>query len=265
MTLQFEALGSFGVRILGADADSLTGPHAGEFRRAFRDHRLVLLQAPDLGDEQHVRLTRVLGEVSFASPNMKSGRPFSYISNVHSDGTLRDGELLFHADLSFFPEPLKAISLYAMHVPSQGGQTLFTDAAQAYQRLPRSLRQTLEGLSARHVATYGVGRKDTRPVYDETAKNTMSAVHPVVWPHPETGQKILFVSRLLTESIIGLPPDESEDLLQELFSHIEDPAHVQAHTWSVGDHLVWDNRALQHARTHFDPAEKRAMRRVPIQ
>ncbi|MGE0386339.1 MAG: TauD/TfdA dioxygenase family protein [Gammaproteobacteria bacterium] len=253
-----------GVEIRGADPHALLDRGGEAFRRAFLDHRLVLLRGVDLGEDLQVRLTELLGEVSFASPNMKGGRKFSLISNQHTDGKIGDGELLFHADLMFMPAPLRAIALYAMVVPSSGGETVFSDGTAAYARLPAALKKRIEGLQARHVANYGAFDGASRPRYDPQARKSFAAIHPLVWPHPQTGRPILFACRLLTESIIGLPADEGEALLQELFTYVEDPAHHFVHAWRAGDYLVWDNCALQHSRRPFDPAEPRAMRRVPI-
>ena len=254
-----------GVEIRGFDPHVLTPETSQLFRDAFLRHHMVLVRDPDLSNEEGVTLTELLGEVSFQSPVMKSGgeRKFSFISNQHADGKLRDGELLFHSDHTFFQWPLKAISLYSLAAPEVGGETVFSNAGAVYRRLPPALKARVEGLQARHIASYGAFEGDSRPRFDPNGKAKVQ-VHPVVWRHPETGAPILFVSRLLTESIIGLGPQESEALLEELFGYLEDPAHLYVHKWKVGDYLVWDNRQLQHSRRDFDPSEKRALRRVPI-
>jgi taurine dioxygenase len=100
-------------------------------------------------------------------------------------------------------------------------------------------------------------------VFDPTVRAKVK-IQPVVWPHPQSGAPILFVSRLIAESIIGLSREDSETLLEELFAYIEDPSYAYVHKWCDGDVLVWDNRQLQHARRRFDPAEPRTLRRVPI-
>lgn len=254
-----------GVEIRGLDPTKLDDEAVQTFRDAFARYHLVLLRGVDLDEEQQTKLTETLGEVSFDSPIMKKGgdRKFSFIGNQHSDGHLRDGELLFHSDHTFFKSPLKAIALYSLAAPSKGGETVFTNAAAAYRRLPEALKEKIRGLDARHIASYGAFEGDARPRFDPTSKAKV-AVHPVVWKHPDSGEDILFVSRLLTESILGMPHEESEALLEQLFTYVEDPQYHYAHAWKVGDYLVWDNRVLQHSRRDFDPSEKRAMRRVPI-
>jgi taurine dioxygenase len=68
----------------------------------------------------------------------------------------------------------------------------------------------------------------------------------------------------MTIAIEGLPERESEELLELLFAHQENPAFVYEHIWRVNDLLMWDNRCALHARTDFSAAERRLMRRVTV-
>lgn len=266
MTLRLEPMSAeFGVEVHGLEPNRLDEHAATTVRDAFAAHHLVLLRNVALSEDENTALTEVLGPVSYSSPVMREGgqRKFSYVSNRHEDGKLGHGELWFHSDHTFFEWPLKAISLYALAAPSHGGETLFADAGAAYRRLPENLKQRIHGLRARHVGSYRAFVGDRRPRFDADGKD-YSSIHPLVWQHPDSGEPILFVNRLLTYRIEGLSQDASERLLQELFAVIEDPAHVYTHRWAAGDYLVWDNRQLQHARGAFDPGQARALRRVPI-
>ena len=89
-------------------------------------------------------------------------------------------------------------------------------------------------------------------------------MHPVVRTHPATGRKALYVNRLMTVRIEGLPEPESDELLARLFDHQERREFVYEHVWRSGDLLMWDNRCTLHARTDFSPNERRLMRRVTI-
>src|SRR3546814_15693160 len=53
----------------------------------------------------------------------------------------------------------------------------------------------------------------------------------------------------------------SDLLLDELASYVDNEELIYCHNWRPGDLLIWDNRALQHARMNFDPAQKRTIRR----
>ena len=68
----------------------------------------------------------------------------------------------------------------------------------------------------------------------------------------------------MTDFIEGLPEDESDSILQQLFKHSENPEFVYEHVWQVGDLVMWDNRCSMHARTDFDPGERRMMRRITV-
>ena len=79
--------------------------------------------------------------------------------------------------------------------------------------------------------------------------------------HPESGRKALYVDRLMTMRIDGLPEDESDALLSEMFDVAEREEFVYEHVWTPGDLLIWDNLCSAHARTDFPPGERRLLRR----
>ena len=72
------------------------------------------------------------------------------------------------------------------------------------------------------------------------------------------------MNRLMTDYIDGLPEDESAEILERLFAHGEQDRFVYEHVWQVGDFVIWDNRCSMHARTDFDPGERRMMRRITV-
>jgi taurine dioxygenase len=80
--------------------------------------------------------------------------------------------------------------------------------------------------------------------------------------HPVTGAAILYTSAMQTDSIVGLPEHESEDLLARCWDILYAPDNVYEHAWQIGDLLVWDNLALQHARDAV--TGPRTLRRVPV-
>ena len=63
------------------------------------------------------------------------------ISNIREDGkpigALPDGEMHFHTDQCHQERPAMASMLYAIEVPSAGGNTLFANGYKAYETLPR--------------------------------------------------------------------------------------------------------------------------------
>jgi taurine dioxygenase len=94
-------------------------------------------------------------------------------------------------------------------------------------------------------------------------ENAARAVHPVLRVHDESGTRALYVSRLMTERIVGFPETESDALLNELYDAIDAFPYYE-HRWSVGDTVIWDNRSVSHSRSDFDATERRLLKRVTI-
>ncbi len=230
-----------------------------ELVAALQEHRLLLFRAKPLNEEQQLRLTQVAGVLTYrgygnyTDLNQKS----SLVSNAHKEGLFGDGELSFHSDLSFTPHILKARSLHALILPSYedaGGETLFSDVQAAYDELDPELKAKVEPLQARFAATYDFGDR----------QETVDFVRPLIGTHPQTGRRFIAASRAVTKEVIGMERPEFRALLKALWAHMEQPKYVYRHRWQLGDTLFWDNVAVQHARTPFDPKEKRALRAVSV-
>ena len=154
-----------------------------------------------------------------------------------------------------------ASMLYALEIPSTGGDTLFANAYLAYETLPDALKQKIEGRKALNAYDYDNAstKRGTR-----LREGIPSYWHPIVRTHPATGRKALYVNRLMTIAIEDMPEAESTALLEALFDHQEQPKFVYEHVWKPYDVLLWDNRCTLHARTDFSAAERRLMRRLTI-
>lgn len=257
----------FGVLVEGLDPSSYaTESTRAALQKLVNDHRLVLIRDTDLQPEDQVKFSEILGPINRRGVSMPGGKTHAFVSNAVKDGFLRDGEIFFHSDQTYFSPPMQAISLYAIEIPSKGGDTRFLDSIAAYKRLPESMKQRLQGLEAFHAHDYSENKytQGGKGKVDLSLPNAVSAIHPVVWTHPILGEPLLLVNRSQTQYILGMDPAESESLLNELYAHIENDEHIYTHKWAVGDLLIWDNWSLQHARTLWDSSEKRTLRRVPI-
>lgn len=266
MTLEFRPLSEpVGAEVLGLDLTKPIEPEDQEqLREAFLEYHLLLVRGQEVDDDQEVAFAEVFGEVSHQGGNMQHGGKVMHISNAHEKGAFPTGPLLFHSDHVFFKHPLKAIALYGEAIPSKGGDTLFANAALAWDRLPAELKERVGSLKALNVYDYGINKGSDRFSAEAVSESGVNAIHPIAWPHPQTGRTILLVNRLMTDQIIGLDRAESDELLEQLFQAIDDEEIVYQHKWQLHDLVIWDNRVLQHARTDFNPEEKRVLRRVPI-
>jgi taurine dioxygenase len=267
---------ALGAQVTGAD---ITGPISESDRAFLRktwDEHLVLVirDIADLSADQHKAFCEIFGEIGArARPQETRHEPDSapaevmYVSNKRVNdrliGSIPDGEMEFHIDQCYTTHPAKAGCLYAVEVPASGGDTMFGNLYLAYDTLAPDLRRAVEGRRAWNVyghSGYGI---QTRTANDPKAAQRRQ-LHPVVCTHPKTGRKVLYVNRLMTAKIDGLPDNESDDILLRLFDHQEKPEFRYTHKWRAGDLLLWDNRCTIHARTDFDPAQTRHLRRFSV-
>jgi taurine dioxygenase len=228
---------------------------------------VILFRGQGLTEERQVRFAEKFGPPArIHTSQFVRGHPaVMLISNIREDGkpigALPDGEMQFHSDQCHQERPAMASMLYAIEVPGVGGDTLFANGYLAYETLPDEVKRRIAGRRALNAYDYdnAATRRGSR-----LAEGVPSCMHPVVRTHPATGRKALYVNRLMTVRIEGLPERESDELLDYLFDHQERPEFVYEHVWRPGDLLMWDNRCTLHARTDFSPDERRLMRRVTI-
>ena len=242
---------------------------------AWRDNIVLLFNKIHMTQTEQLRFAGCFGKVG-ERPKPKEARPEDYsklddafmlVTNIREKGkpigTLPDGEMMFHHDTIYKPKPHIGTLLYAMEVPSRGGNTKFTNLYKAYEALPKAIKKRVEGRKALHL--YDYDRIKERNTADGAGELLEHHSHPVVIMHPRSGRKALYVNRLMTAEIEGLPPEESEEILNIMFDIAEKPEHVYEHIWNPGDLLLWDNYCSSHARTDFPNDEVRLLRRCQIE
>ena len=123
MTIAVEKLmPTWGAEVRFDLSQPIDGETARQLVDLFDRYHLLLFRNQTFTSEQQVAFSKLFGPISHRSPAMKT-RDTAFVSNVAEGGVLGDGELLFHSDNTFFQHPLKAIGLFAMEVPSTGGDT----------------------------------------------------------------------------------------------------------------------------------------------
>ncbi|MGC2778007.1 MAG: TauD/TfdA family dioxygenase [Bradyrhizobium sp.] len=259
---------ALGAEIIGVDLSRrLDDALFSHIRDAWYQHLILLFRDQKLSEEDEVQFAERFGPLArIHTAQFVSRHPaVMLISNIREDGkpigALPDGEMQFHSDQCYQEKPAAGSMLYAIEVPSTGGDTLFANAYLAYETLPDSIKRRLEGKRALNAYDYDSSATKRG---GEVASGAPAYAHPAVRTHPATGRKALYVNRLMTRRIEGLPAEESEELLEFLFNHQERPEFVHAHVWRPGDLLMWDNRCALHARTDFSAGERRLLRRVTI-
>ncbi|MCC2098620.1 MAG: TauD/TfdA family dioxygenase [Hyphomicrobiales bacterium] len=242
--------------------------------KALDDNIVIVFRGQTLDEAQQLKAAEILGKVALRrrpvsgpGPGGEFDTPFMMVTNIVKDGkpigSFGDGEMWFHHDTSYYPEPHRATLLYAMELTSTGGETRFSNMYEAYNRIPGELRDKLEGRRVLQIHDY-----KRRERLDLDAIDIAKVRHkeqPVFITHPNTGRKALYISRLMSARIEGLTREESESALNRLFDISEDPEIIYEHHWQLGDLVVWDNWCSIHARNDFPRDEPRLMRRLTIE
>ena len=191
------------------------------------------------------------------------------ISNIKVDGKpiggLGDAEATWHSDMTYVEVPPPASVLLGVEIPQNGGDTFFADQRAALASLPDDLSQRIEGLSIKHNAAHdSVG--NLRPGFEafDDPRDAPGAVHPIIRKHNETGDTCLYLGRREYAYIPGLSLEESEALLDELWSYAVPADYVVEQNWTPGDVIIWDNRRCLHKRTSIDPSQRRLLLRCQV-
>jgi taurine dioxygenase len=264
-----------GAEISGVDLRTIDDDGFAAIHRAWLDHLVLLFRDQHLGDDDLIAFSRRFGELDWA-PVQETGRRFVdghpelyVVSNVVENGvaigSLGAGEAVWHTDMSYLADPPKASMLYALEIPPCGGDTGFANMYAAYESLPDDLRRRTAGLRVKHDGTYNSGgylRAGVTATDDPRAAPGM--LHPLVCTHPETGRRCLYLGRRRNAYIEGLPLEQSETLLDEIWRYASRPEITWYNRWRVGDLVLWDNRCTMHRRDPFDPGSRRIMHRTQI-
>lgn len=262
---------SFGAEVRGVDLARDHDPASvAAIRELWHRHQLLLFRDQSLEEPELVRFSRGLGplEIHLRTEYLSPDNPeILFISNIVEDGRrigiLSDNEVGWHYDQIYLPKPAVGSLLYAVQLPSTGGNTYFADMSTAWERLPEDVRAKLEGRRA--VQSYEAFNKVySVPTSEEQKKKSADIDQPLVRTHPYTGRKALYLCPGMTTEIVGMDPAESEALLAFLFDWTVREEFVYAHEWRLGDALLWDNASTMHRRDPFDQTEHRLMKRTTI-
>ena len=271
--LEIRRLGSqIGAEITGVDVKTMDEATFAKIYRAWLDYNVIAVRDQKLEIPDYLSYSRRFGVVN-PHPS-KSTRHPDYpeitllgANKFRADGTLdmaiyRRGAEGWHTDGAYDQEPFKATQLYAIAIPSRGGNTLFASMYAAYEALPQRLKQRLEGRLG--AFTYGGRRKKTALLNPED-RDWKPVFHPIIRTHPETGRKALYFDPGKILRIEGMDEAESDATIDELVGYMIQPDAEYHHKWRVGDIVIYDNRCSYHrAAGDYPPEEERIHWRVSI-
>jgi taurine dioxygenase len=271
--MQIRPMGpQIGVEVSSVDVKTLDDAGFAPIYQAWLERNVLVVRDQDLAIEDFLRYSRRFGIV-VPHPSKSTRHPqipeitLLGINKFDADGKLnqaiyRRGAEGWHTDGAYDAEPFKATQLYALAIPSSGGDTLFASGYAAYAALPDRLKQRLEGRNG--AFTYG-GRKKKTTLLNPEDRDWTPVLHPIVRTHPETGRKSLYYDPGKIVAIEGLDAAESDALIEELEAYMIQPDGEYRHQWRVGDIVIWDNRCSYHrAAGDYPPEEDRIHWRVSI-
>ncbi len=272
--LEVVPLGVIGAEVKGVNLARVQPAQIDAIKNAWYRHDVLVFRGQRLTDDDLLAFSRHFGRLD-PPPNQGAGRksppgyPDVYIvSNVLDErgepiGALGDGEAAWHTDMSYIPHPPDASMLYSLEIPQHGGDTCFSSMKAALARMPARLVERIGDLDIKHDGTYDSGGYVRKGLVATTDPRTsVGTPHPIIIEHPVSGDLGLYLGRRRNAYVMGLALEDSERLLDELWSYVE--TAVYRHRWSVGDLVLWDNRTTMHRRDAFDPKARRIMHRTQI-
>jgi taurine dioxygenase len=238
--------------------------------RALIDHHVLVIRNQHFAPDELKSAAQLFGELQ---PHDKKehhvpGYPdVSYVSNDEFVNGRRiiPGET-FHTDHSNHPRPPKATMLFAVELPSRGGDTQYVNMHSAYDELPAEIKQQIDGLKAVHVYLSKYSPRPLGHLTEESrGKLPPPGIHPLVCTHPENGRKALFLNPVRIESIVGMDDQTALALIEDLMRHATQKKYEYRHKWRNGDWVLWDNRSVMHqANPDYDMNERRYLYRLML-
>ena len=255
---------TIGAEITGVDLGrELSDELVGELHQALLEYKVLFFRDQDITSEDHLRFARHFGELE-VHPFLPPAADSAQLVSFAKDREVAGNENLWHSDVSWRIRPSLASVLRARAVPKIGGDTLFSDMYAAYECLDEATKDRIADLQAIHDFTHSFGRSMDADTLHARQQEFPAAEHPVVRTHPETGRKLLYVNRIFTSHIVGMDPDESIQLLEELCRNATYPEYQCRFHWEPNSIAFWDNRAVQHYAVNDYWPQRRVMERATI-
>ena len=238
---------TIGAEIGGVD---ISVPLAPEVVTAIRDalntHHVIFFRDQSLSAEQQADFARQFGTVTEAHPVLPSIDESPEVLAI--DGKV-DRANWWHTDVTFLQTPAMGSILYMLEAPAVGGDTMWASLQDAYDGLADPVRAMCDKLIAIHHDPWFAADVAERGGYEWDGtwrEKLLPALHPVVRTHPENGRNGLFVNRQFTRTLFGLSENESQAILEMLYTHCIKPEYTCRFRWRAGSVAFWDNRATLH-------------------
>jgi taurine dioxygenase len=245
--------------------------------QALLQHGVLFFRDQAFGAERFVDVAKLFGEPYKQNEYNHSHEVVAEIEVLENSTKRRQTADFWHSDVTWQRNPPKATALHAQVLPSEGGDTVWSSTAAAYELLDPALAAYLETLTA--VNTLEVTRLPEYLVGDyggryprEGGPQRLAAARalhppvevPVIGVHPETGRKVIQVNEGHTSHIKNVSRVASNSLLTLLYDLIKTPELQARFHWKPASLAIWDNRQVQHYGVNDYGSELRSFHRLTI-
>jgi taurine dioxygenase len=272
MALQITPLSdALGAEVIGVDLTKpVTDDDLTAMKDAFAEHLVLVIRDQHLSPAQYIAAANLFGNPmrQYFSDMLMEDHPEISVIDSREAPILPNGEPrlvgsgAWHTDHTNTPKPPDATLLYAIQLPSTGGDTGFANMRKAYALLPEEERARLAPMKT-------VNTLVEVPDYvneEDAEAYSRPCIHPLIRTHPVTGEKAIWSGTVKVERIEGMEPEESRAFLNELLARVIQPDVIYRHKWKPGDLVIWDNRATMHmAFRDYDHMEGRITQRILLE
>jgi alpha-ketoglutarate-dependent taurine dioxygenase len=260
-----------GAEVHGVTAEQLAGDSsiAAGVLEALEANGVLVFRGLHLDPESQVAFSSHLGDIDMSSArdpipgiyrvtlDPAKNRLAEYLHATfhwHIDGCTPDGDEC----------PQMATLLSAKAVAESGGETEFASTYAAYDDLDPGEQERVAGLRCVYSLEASQRKTHPEPTSDqlEVWRRRKTSEFPLVWTHGD-GRRSLVIGASC-DHVVGMDPDESRALLDDLLARATRPGRVYRHSWSVGDTVIWDNRGVLHRAVPYDPKSVREMYRTTV-
>lgn len=267
--------GSFGVIVHNLNLSDISrDKEFPQLRALFEERSALLIPGQNLSPGDHLRLAEMFGPIEDRKKDeRKPGETVevAMVSNVTDDGGVT-GEMdlhtlhlkanqQWHIDSTFLPTPALCNILTAKVVSSEGGQTELASTRAAWTVMPEELKGRIRGRILGHNYRRSRERVSKKLAEQALFNKWPPQRWPAVWSNPVNGRESLYIASHVYE-VEGLGQQEGDALIDELINYCTQPQFVYSHTWTVGDVLIWDQRAVLHRGTPWPYDQPRILQSV---
>ena len=256
---------TLGAEISGVDMAAVDDTTRDELRKAWMDHKVLVLRDQPISIEEHIAFGRLFGDLEVHPfTDGIDGHPEIVLLEAGGDTGKTFVAAGWHSDVTWRAEPSMGSILRGRVVPEVGGDTCFADATAAYERLSDDWKERVDDKFAIHDYARVFASRVKPEEAEEIRAEYPPQRHPVIRTHPETGARGIYTNIGFTSHVEGVSAEESREILRHLERAIMNPSVQCRVRWQPDTFVMWDNRAVQHAATSdFLPAYRR-MERVTI-